>query len=491
MNKEKIKSWMKEKHNSLFLLILLFALGIRLLYLNANAAVWWDEASYLSTAKHWFFNVNYVPNPQNAVFFPLLLGIFLKIGLNELLVKFLIVVIPSAGIVAVTYLLGKEMYDESIGLIASFIMSVFWVSVFWTTRFQPDFLALFFQILSIYYFWIWYKHKKNMNLYLAGLFLGLAFITRTQSILLAGIYIIFLLITENITKIIKNKHLWITGIISFLTVLPYLIYNQINYKKVLAFSSGYNSQIVSNTPFGWHILNFLKTYTGFDAISWVYFILFIVGIVTLLDLILGFDQIRKSDNIKIKADLMNVIIMLAVLAFFIFYIRVAEDRWIILTAAPMFYFIGKGIYYILGFFKNMKISIKVFIILIILILGAYSQLTTADTFIQQKKDSYLQVKQASIWLKENTNTNDKIVSNSAPQMTYYTEREILDWGENETVFNEIWDKEKPKYYVISGFERHSDWVYAYPQNHQDILVPVKSYTIDGKQPILVIFEAKH
>ena len=35
-------------------------------------------------------------------FFPLLLGIFLKIGLNELLVKFLIVVIPSAGIVAVT-----------------------------------------------------------------------------------------------------------------------------------------------------------------------------------------------------------------------------------------------------------------------------------------------------------------------------------------------------------------------------------------------------
>ena len=95
------------------------------------------------------------------------------------------------------------MYDESIGLIASFIMSVFWVSVFWTTRFQPDFLALFFQILSIYYFWIWYKHKKNMNLYLAGLFLGLAFITRTQSILLAGIYIIFLLITENITKIIK------------------------------------------------------------------------------------------------------------------------------------------------------------------------------------------------------------------------------------------------------------------------------------------------
>ena len=58
-------------------------------------------------------------------------------------------------------------------------------------------------------------------------------------------------------------------------------------------------------------------------------------------------------------------------------------------------------------------------------------------------------------------------------MTYYTERNTR-LGKNETVFNEIWDKEKPKYYVISGFERHSDWVYAYPQNHQDILVPVKA-----------------
>ena len=490
MNREKIKNWIKEKHNSLFLLIFLFAIGIRLLYLNSNVAVWWDEASYLSTAKHWFFNVQYTPNPQNAIFFPLLLGILFKIGLNEIIVKFLTVVIPSAGTVAVIYFLGKEMYDDNIGLIASFIMSIFWVSVFWTTRFQPDFLALFFQVLSIYYFWKWYKHKKNINIYLAGLFLGLAFMTRTQSVLLVGIYIIFLLITDGIIKTIKNKYLWITGIISFITVSPYLIYNYINYKNVLAFTAGYSGQVEAKVPFGWHILNFLKSYTGLDTISWIYFILFIIGLVTLIDLILGFDQIRK-DNIKIKADLMNVIIMLVVLAFFIFYIRIAEDRWIILTAIPMFYFIGKGIYYILGFFKNMKTSVKVFIILIILILGAYSQLTTADILIQQKKDSYLQVKQASIWMKENTNTNDKIVSNSEPQMTYYTERKIETWGVNETEFNEIWEREKPKYYVISGFERHNDWVYTYPQNHQDKLVPVQSYTIDGKNPILVIYEAKH
>ena len=181
--------------------------------------------------------------------------------------------------------------------------------------------------------------------------------------------------------------------------MPYLIYNQINYKNVLAFSSGYNSQIVSNTPFGWHILNFLKTYTGFDAISWVYFILFIVGIVTLLDLILGFDQIRKSDNIKIKADLMNVIIMLAVLAFFIFYIRVAEDRWIILTAAPMFYFIGKGIYYILGFFKNMKNKHQSLHNINNINLRSIFTINNSRHIYTTEKDSYLQVKQASIWLK--------------------------------------------------------------------------------------------
>lgn len=51
------KSFFSDKYNLMLLGVLLLALILGLMYFTINKALWWDEAEYLSIAKHWAFGV--------------------------------------------------------------------------------------------------------------------------------------------------------------------------------------------------------------------------------------------------------------------------------------------------------------------------------------------------------------------------------------------------------------------------------------------------
>src|SRR3989338_559586 len=110
--KETWKAWFADNYNKIFIAIFILAIALRLYYHNVNSAVWWDEADYLSSAKHFFFDVPYKYNPQRGILFQLLIGILFKLGLSEAATKFFVVLLTSVGIVVLTYLLGKQMYDK-------------------------------------------------------------------------------------------------------------------------------------------------------------------------------------------------------------------------------------------------------------------------------------------------------------------------------------------------------------------------------------------
>ena len=96
------------KKNWIFTLIISLAVILRIYYffITANQTVWWDDAEYLSTAIHWVTNIPYEINSQRPIILPLLESFILFIGGSEILIKFLLVVLPSIGIVIVTYLIG-------------------------------------------------------------------------------------------------------------------------------------------------------------------------------------------------------------------------------------------------------------------------------------------------------------------------------------------------------------------------------------------------
>lgn len=486
--KQYLKEWLKDWHNRVFLAVILLAFVIRIYYLNINSAVWWDEADYLSSALHWFYDVPYKYNPQRGVLFPLLIGLLFKLGLSESVTKFFVVVLPSVGSVVLTYLLGKQMYNKNVGLIASSIMSVFWVSVFWTPRFSNDFLALFLQLAAIYCFWrgVIKKHSRYFTWFF-GLFLGLAFITRAQSVLVGISLFFFLLIIQGL-KFLKNKDLWISVLFFLIPFLPYLYWLNKNFGTPLAFSTGYSSQIASASPFGWYVLDFLFQFPLMYS-----FILLIIGLATLADLVFGFDLlVKRHQSEKVTADVFWVITTLIVLAFFVFWLRGAEDRWVILLSVPIFLFVGKACMLVYESVKKVNMRIAAMLVILIVIGAMYTQFVYAKPLIDAKKDSYVQVKEAALWMKANSNPSDLVYSASGPQNTYYSQRETEGYPPTEEEFLQQIAKRKPKYLSISLFERHSEWVYGFPERNQDKLVAVNAWFADEsrEQPMLVIYAFK-
>jgi hypothetical protein len=88
-------------------------------------------------------------------------------------------------------------------------------------------------------------------------------------------------------------------------------------------------------------------------------------------------------------------------------------------------------------------------------------------------------------LKSLTVPGDIIASTSVPQITYYSEREVIWVGENEG--EEQWHQRvlerKPKFMFISGYEPQEPWIQGYIQKHNMGLV---TYLGDPQKPIAVI-----
>src|SRR3989338_8017051 len=166
IKKDKIKAFLKNKHNLAFVLILLFAIGIRLYYfdITKDQAIWWDESDYLAYAKNLAgYHSNWIITTQHNSLYPYLAALFFQLNLSEVIVKFFLQFIPSILSVVLVYFICKEMYeDKRIALIASFLMAVLWEHLFNTVRFHIDILALFTGLLAIYVFWKGYEKKEKI-----------------------------------------------------------------------------------------------------------------------------------------------------------------------------------------------------------------------------------------------------------------------------------------------------------------------------------------
>ncbi len=482
----KIKHWFKDPYNLALIGILVFAFCLRLYYfiLTKNQPLWWDEAEYLSIAKHWALGTPYSMIINRPPLFPLLESIFFLIRLPYWLAKLFFVVFADMGCVFLTYIIGKKLYNKKIGLLAAFLFSIFWSAIFWSMRYQPDALVLLFQLISIYFFmecFIYGKQKTSYGI-ASGLFLGLALLIKIQALLLVIIFGILLLIVKKFS-FLKEKLFWTFSISFVIPIIPYLIWNFMKYKNPIIFASGYTG---IQKAFGWYVIKFIYIFLTPNKLALPFFIFLIAGIVASYKLLLGLDIVIKKRN-TIPSDLISIIVILITVSFFIFYIRDAEDRWLFLIAPFLFFFCSKGMIFLYDKAKQYK-KLVIAILIILILMGTYGQLKQTDLLIKIKKDTYAQVRDAALWMKENSDKNDVIMSASVPQMTFYAERNVTTFaGMEEEEFTKFIEKNHPKYFVISRFEGHPEWSYTYPQRYPDKFNLAKVYYM-GNQPILVVYE---
>ncbi|HLC56859.1 MAG TPA: glycosyltransferase family 39 protein [Candidatus Nanoarchaeia archaeon] len=488
--KEQKKGFFSDKLNIIALVVISIGIIIRLYYLfvASHQPLWWDEAEMMLQAKHYAFNT---PNtgwfPYREPLLPLFWGLLFKIGASEFFIR-LIETLFSIVAVIFTYLLGKEIFDKKIGIIATAFLSVFYLHLFYSLRFMSEAPTLAFVTVAVYCFWKGYVKEINLKyLLFSGLSILIGFLSYYAVGFIGLVMLIYLLITDKF-KFLKNRKVWIAAIIILILLLPYIFYSMATLgapiPRLAAVQASIANPETKAVYSAWNV--YLKMFPTYLQI--VLLITFLLGLLYLLiNLILGFDLMIKDKNIELKKDLFLLLWILIPLIL-LTYVAIntsgrGEDRYLIVVFPAVFIIAAKALMWISDYTKKFDKRIAIgFVVLIILIVG-FQQLRYSDALIKNKVSSYEPIKLVGIWIKENSNKGEIVISNSIPQNTYYSERETrYAYEENEI------NKYKPRYFVVSIFENSGQAYFEYPEKHG--LKPVQAYFADQeqKQALAVIYE---
>ena len=516
LSKEKVKSFLKNNQNILFFIVIGLTLIFKLYYFFklGNQPIWWDEGDYLALAKVWALNM---PVPEwmahftgmRPLFLPLLWAGLFKIGFGEGLVRFFTLLIPSVGSVGIIYLLGRDMYNKGVGLAAATMLSSYWVWNFYSFRLLTDIPAVFFGLLSFYFFWSWYeKDGKTKGLYWSIFFGVLAFSTRFPYALVPITSAAYLLITRKLS-VFKDRKILKSILLGIILLTPYLIYLASIKFAPLQFYFGEQAVSIKN-PIQWNLLG--MSFQLLDSIFWK--IALIIGLISLGSFILGTDIIWKQKDKRFNADLLLVLWLFIHFFFYVVVIRGATDRWLLMASVGLFILAAKGISFSYDFLKGKSHLIAIILALVLLLGGVYANITHSVSLIENKKTSYIAIKESGEWLKQNTPKDAKIMTPSIVQNQYYSERDSYDLsykGEtlpkdckdlyggtvnnescqaaSEALFNEKVSIVQPDYYVISIYEPvfTPQWAYTYAQRY-NLTFEKEFYQPENlQQPVLVIY----
>jgi hypothetical protein len=480
--KEKIKNWLKNPYNVTFLFILIFAIVLRLYYfsITINQPIWWDESDYLAYAKNLAgFHVDWIVTEKHNSIYPFLVATFFKIGFTEPIIKFILQIIPSILSVLLVYKISNKMYnDKRVGLIAAFILSVFWVHLFNTMRFHIDILALFTGLLAIYVFWDGYEDKSKIfgkishkwAIPLTVFLVILTYSIRRGYFLFGFFFLIYLLSTNNWKNLLKDKNNWI-GLILGLSLL-FLTENFIFTSNVSSLSQGYFHVENPITFLPIQVFNSFYSNISNPLISVLLYLFWAGFFILLLNIIFSYGHIKKIK--KTKADLFNIITIFITLFLFIFILRspesFGEPRWYFPLALASFICISKSSVKLMDLTKNTSKYFPILLIIIILGFGGYYELKHSDGIIRNKIDSYTGIKESSIFLNEISQDNDIIITTALPQTAYYSERSVVhprwwtNWTDYDSVpfdlfLNKIKENPDVRYLIISFSEpNHPLWM---------------------------------
>jgi 4-amino-4-deoxy-L-arabinose transferase-like glycosyltransferase len=505
-------SWVKDNYDKLFIGVLIFAFLLRIwiFIITKNQTLWFDAAEYLSTAKHWagIGNMTDIWYYRRGFFWPLFCSVFFKFGLGDAGVRF-VTVLFSTGIIAVSYFLIKDMFNKKYALFACIGLSMSWVFLFFTGRPMTDIPSAFFLLISLWFFWKGYELKQgNKFLYFSAFFFSVSVLTRMQNLMFIPVFFVFIFIKEKFS-FLKNRSLWKALLVFALVMSPvFILYYHHFGNPITDILSWYfgiqtgnapvqaSAKTLGNIPM--YLLDLPYNLTNPVCIAFVigFFYFFV-------DLFLGIDKVFSDKNVQKKLlVLFWVFFPLLLLG----YMSVYPEQRYTMMQHPFFFMIAAVPFFKIEDFlaKNIKINKKFlsFLIFAGFIVLLIPNLLWAHQLTELKKTSYYELKLAGEWIKENSIPGDMVVTNSFPQISYYSERKVATFGDcynnpeahtppcTPEEFNSFVEDVKPKFMILSIFEDHEEWMFDYPQNHSDVWHPVQAYK-QGDQPVLVIYQADY
>jgi len=477
--KERILKFFNNNFNLIIIALFIFAFIIRLKYLTINSAVWYDEAEYLSAAKDWAFGIPYDFSFVRPALLPFIWAVFYKMGFGEFFFRIIILIFSLAGLV-LTYLIGKILFNKYVGVIALVITSFHYLNLFYTARLLTDIPSFTLLLFTVYFFLEFYINKKTNYLYLMGLTFALSILMRFPTGALGGALLLYLLLTEGF-RFLRNKKLWASVGVFFIIFIPYAIWYYTTYNKIPIFGA---SAFYTHETLFRQSLGFMPTVLM--SPGYIFVILLLIGLsMILFNLILGYDLLKKDENLKKQFFILLWIVV--IFSYFAFYAGLVEDRYFFYIFPAFFMIIGWVLLKLNDILKKYYKFLGIIVIILLLVIIGYQQLNYADKLIKAKADSYIQFKYAGEYIKQNSNPTDKVIAAGVPQLSYYSEREII-YPEKEG-FEKLTKDKNVKYLVLSALESTPEWTYKWPEENKNKIIPVQAYFFDEEKtkPAVVIY----
>jgi len=496
------KLWFRNPYNLALFSILLLAFTIRLFYffMLKQQPLWMDEAEYMAQAKIWAFGYDWYWkfSPRKPVLMSFIFSLLYRIGFSESGFRILML-LTSVIAVYLTYLVSSDFFNKKIGLITSFLMSVWWVHLFFTFRFLTWLPAATLLLASLHFFYKGYIRKDGSKyIWLFGIFFALAFLMRvTAGIMILPIAVYIFL--EEKWHFLLNKDLWISLFLMFIVVSPFFIwlykaYPQDPLGQFLGIKYGRFSVGKAHGSMGLRgIPAYFRDFP--NLLKTTFFLFFIFGLVFILtDIVLGFDLIFKKEYKYIRFNILAIVWILLPIVAYGFSRSYVEQRDAMSFSVFMFSITSIGILKLYSLIKKYSKIISITTIVLLLALGTYSQLAYGYNLIKSKKDSYKPVKDACVWIKQQNNEiNDTIISKALPQVSYYSELSSIDIPEKEEDMIKMIKENNVKYFIDSTFEPYwliPQWSYTWGQRHPELAKPVWAWLDNPEQPrqFVIVYE---
>jgi len=381
----------------LFVASLVLSIILRIYLFNINEGLWWDEAVYLGLGKNILkgkYYIDIIASDKESFrcpFLPAMTALSFLIN-GENLAEIIILIFSIGGIVT-TYYLGKTLYNKETGYLAATFLSSFPLYLFFGQRILTESVFVVFFSMSLMTFYLGVEKNKKY-LYLCSVFSGLSLLTKYFALILPVFYILYIIVRRK-ERILLKKEIWIGLALFLLTISPRLLID-VKYYNIPMGGIIKNLEVHSGTsvqPFHFFFINFHKIF-GYSVVLIPFGLYFLI---------------------KDKTPKANFLILISIIVPLIYFSfsHHKEMRYLV-SFSPVY---AVCMAYVIK--KVKKYEILIIPLLIFLIIQGF---LSGYQGIQGNKGGGLKLKEGSLFLKDITNSDEYIMSESSPYTTYYTER---------------------------------------------------------------------
>lgn len=367
---------------------------------------------------HWFIQPSgYI----YAIFIPLyILNFFTPVdNIGAMMVGRLVSIIFAVMTLLVLYKIGKDVYNENVGLIAAFLLSITANYYYFSMYVKQDSMYVFLVILAIYYFIRFIKYEKIEFYYISMFIGGMATSTKYVAGIILVAFTVFFIIKmrsrlidgntdeKNKFSIIKNisviknidkKSIFIF-ILGFILLTPYSIFSTWEFIRgaggeFLHYARGHEG--IGQQSYDVHIRTLLGLDDHIVGIGAVVIFVFI-GLLFFIK-----DSIKNNtDRKKYESNIFFIFWIILVFLVFSVAVKVKMPNQMLMVIPIMMIFAAYGIqrFTDTNNYKIPKIAISMIIILLTL---TY----TSSIIISRENDTRYY---ASQWLNDNVKIENSIV----------------------------------------------------------------------------------